>query len=141
MNSPTFMAMTSLPSPDARAGSPVAERLGAQRVRPNSFGLERGPGARHIAGMPQRRPPELDMTIHGEFVSPPRAPISSRILAWAIVVAVLAGALSLAAFALWLALLILPVVFGAAVVAWVAFRYRVWRAQRLMAGRSSVWRR
>ncbi len=72
------------------------------------------------------------MTINGEFVSPPAAPISSRILMWAIVIALLAGALSLAAFALWIALIILPVAFGAAVVAWVMFRYRVWRAQRAM---------
>jgi hypothetical protein len=90
--------------------------------------------------MNQRRPPELDMTISGEFVSPPKAPISSRILLWAIVIAVLAGALSLAALALWVALLILPVAFGAAVVAWAMFRYRVWRAQRSMGGPPNVWR-
>jgi hypothetical protein len=90
--------------------------------------------------MNQRRPPELDMTINGEFVSPPKAPISSRILLWAIVVAVLAGALSLAAFALWLALLILPVAFAAGVVAWAMFRFRLWRAQRSMAGQRTVWR-
>jgi membrane protein implicated in regulation of membrane protease activity len=70
------------------------------------------------------------MTVNGEFVSPPTAPISTRIFMWAIVIAVLAGALSIAAFALWVALIILPVAFGAAVVAWAMFRYRVWRAQR-----------
>ncbi|MEA2726113.1 MAG: hypothetical protein QOF70_588 [Acetobacteraceae bacterium] len=95
---------------------------------------------RHICGMNQRRPPELDMTINGEFVAPPTAPISSRILMWAIVVAVLAGALSLAALALWVALIILPVAFAAAVVAWAMFRYRVWRAQRSMAGHRNLWR-
>jgi hypothetical protein len=86
--------------------------------------------------MNQRRPPELDMTINGEFVTPPKAPLSSRILMAAIVIAILAGALSLAAFALWLALIILPVAFAAAVVAWAMFRYRVWRAQRSTA----IWR-
>jgi membrane protein implicated in regulation of membrane protease activity len=90
--------------------------------------------------MNQRRPPELDMTINGEFVSPPKAPISSRIFMWAIVIAVLAGALSLAAFALWVALLILPVAVGAAVVAWAMFRYRVWRAQQAMSGQRNIWR-
>ena len=80
------------------------------------------------------------MTIKGEFVSPPKAPISSRILMWAIVVAILAGAFSLAAFALWVALIILPVAFGAAVVAWAVFRYRIWRAQRSMGGQRTVWR-
>jgi hypothetical protein len=80
------------------------------------------------------------MTIEGEFVSPPKMPISSRILMWAIVIAVLAGALSLAALALWAALIILPVAFGAAVLAWAMFRYRVWRAQRSALGQRDVWR-
>lgn len=87
--------------------------------------------------MKDRRPPELEMTIEGEFVSPPTppiTPISSRILLWAIVVAVVAGALCLAAFALWLALLILPVALGAGVVAWGMYRYRLWRAQKSLGG-------
>ena len=91
--------------------------------------------ARHILGMNQRPPPELEMTVNGEFVSPPTAPISSRIFMWAILIAILAGALSLAAFALWIALIILPVAFAAAVLAWGMFRYRVWRAQRSMGVR------
>lgn len=66
--------------------------------------------------------------------------MSTRILMWAVVVAVLAGALSVAALALWAALIILPVAVGAAVVAWAMFRYRVWKAQRSMAGQRSVWR-
>lgn len=103
-------------------------------------GLEGGASADHILSMNERRPPELDMTINGEFVAPPVAPVSSRILIWAILVAVIAGALSLAAFALWVALLILPVAFGAAVVAWGIFRYRMWRAQRSMAGQRGVFR-
>jgi hypothetical protein len=90
--------------------------------------------------MNQRRPPELDMTLEGEFIAPPKAPISSRILMWAIVVAVVAGALSIAAFALWLALVILPVALGAAVVAWAVYRYRVWRAQTSVGGQRDVWR-
>jgi len=90
--------------------------------------------------MNDRRPPELEMTINGEFVSPPATPIANRILRWAIVIAVLAGALSLAAFALWIALIILPVAFAAGVVAWAMFRYRVWQAQRAMGGQRSVWR-
>jgi hypothetical protein len=90
--------------------------------------------------MKERRPPELDMTIEGEFVSPPAAPVASRILMWAVVIAIIAGALSLAAFALWLALLILPVAVGAAIIAWAMLRYRIWRAQRAMGGQRSVWR-
>jgi hypothetical protein len=108
--------------------------------RPNGTGLEQEAGARHIPRMNQRRPPELEMTINGEFVSPPVAPIATRILMWAIVIAVLAGALSLAAFALWIALIILPVAFAAGVVAWAMFRYRIWKAQRSMGGQHGVWR-
>ena len=90
--------------------------------------------------MNQRRPPEVAMTLDGEFVSPPTAPITSRILMWAVVIAIIAGGLSLAAFALWLALLILPVALGAGIIAWAMFRYRMWRAQRAMAGQRAVWR-
>jgi hypothetical protein len=106
--------------------------------RPKSSGLEPEPTARHIRGMKDRRPPELEMTVNGEFVSPPTAPITSRIFMWAIVIAVLAGALSLAAFALWIALIILPVAFAAAVVAWAMFRYRVWQAQRAMGAQRDL---
>ena len=88
----------------------------------------------------RRRPPELDMTVDGEFVSPPTPPIAGRILLWAIAIAVVAGALSLAAFALWLALAILPVALGAAVVAWAVIRYRMWRMQRSFSGQRNVWR-
>ena len=90
--------------------------------------------------MNQRRPPELDMTLNGEVVAPPTAPISSRILLWAIIVAIMAGALCVAAFALWLALFILPVALGAAVVAWGMYRYRLWRMQKSVSGQRSVWR-
>jgi hypothetical protein len=90
--------------------------------------------------MKRRSSPELDMTIEGEFVAPPTTPLSARILTWAVIIAIIAGGLCLAAFALWLALLILPVALGAAVVAWAMFRYRIWKAQRAMAGQRQVWR-
>lgn len=90
--------------------------------------------------MNRNSPPELDMTIEGEFVSPPKPPLSTRIMFWAIVVAVIAGGLSLAALALWAALIILPVALGAAVIAWVMFRYRMWRAQRSFGGQRDLWR-
>jgi hypothetical protein len=112
--------------------------LGQGGTRP--IGLEPGPIARQVDGMKQRRPPELEMTIDGEFVSPRKAPIASRIVVWAVVVAVIAGALSLAAFALWIALLILPVAVGAALVAWAMVRYRIWRTQREMGSRRTIWR-
>lgn len=80
------------------------------------------------------------MTPEGAFVDPPRPPILPRIMLWAIIVAILAGALSIAAFALWLALLILPVAVGAAVVAYGVFRFQVWRAQHSVSGQRNLWR-
>ncbi len=95
------------------------------------MGLKLGQGRTNLLKMNNRRPPDLDldMTLEGGFVQPPRPPILSRVMLWAIVVAVLAGALSIAAFALWLALLILPVAVGAAAVAYGVFRFQAWRSQ------------
>jgi len=88
-----------------------------------------------------RRPPELDMTIEGDFRTPGRPPLLNRILLWAVIVAVVAGGLVFAALALWLALIILPVAIGAAVIAWAIWRYQVWRAGGSIGGSRDVWRR
>jgi membrane protein implicated in regulation of membrane protease activity len=90
--------------------------------------------------MTERSAPELDMTLEGEFVSPPRLPITSRILVWVILIAVIAGSLTLAAFALWLALLIFPIALGAAIIAWVLFKFQVWRGQKSLGGQGDLWR-
>ncbi len=91
--------------------------------------------------MKQGPPPQLDMTLQGEFVLPPkRSAASSRIMVWAVIVAVVAGGLSLAALALWLALIILPVALAAAAIAWVMFRYRMWRIHRSVGGQRNLWR-
>ena len=79
------------------------------------------------------------MTLEGEFVTPPRPPIISRILLWALILAVIAGAITIAALALWLAMLVLPIAVGAAVVAYVIFRYQAWRAQKSLGGQRNVW--
>ena len=41
-----------------------------------------------------------------------------------------AAALALAAFALWFALILIPVVIVAGLIAWLAFRYQLWRGRR-----------
>jgi hypothetical protein len=102
--------------------------------------LEQRPALRHIAVMDKNRPPELEMTLDGEFVSPPAPPVSTRILFWAVLVAVIAGALSLAALALTLALSILPVALGAAAVAYILYRYKLWRAGGSIGGQRDLWR-
>lgn len=83
-------------------------------------------------------PPELDLLPDGSF-RPRRAPVASRILAWAIVIAAVAAALAVAALALWFALILIPIVLVAGLIAWLAFRYQMWRAGA-PAQRSS-WRR
>jgi hypothetical protein len=75
----------------------------------------------------------IDMTLSGEFVSPPRhprPPIGAQIMLWAIVVMVLAATALIVALTFWFVLMILPLVLAAAVIGYVAFRYQLWRAGR-----------
>ena len=88
------------------------------------------------------RPPDLDMLPDGNFRQPQRPPIMTRIFLWAVVIAVMAGGLAAAAFALWIALLLVPVALAAAVIAWLAFRFQLWRGrQSVGGGQRNVWRR
>ena len=79
--------------------------------------------------MSDREPPELDLLPDGSY-RPRRPPVAARIFAYAIVIAVVAAALALAALALWFALILIPIVLVAGLIAWLAFRYQVWRAGR-----------
>ena len=82
-----------------------------------------------MAIMPQD-PRLLDMTPDGRFTPPRRSPLGPRIVAGAVILAVVATALAVAAFALWIALLLVPVAIGAAVVAYLMIRFRIWQARR-----------
>jgi hypothetical protein len=73
---------------------------------------------------------DLNMTPDGQFVDPPAPSLSARILRAAILLAVLAGMIGLAALALWFALILIPIAIGAALVAWAAFRFRLWRMRQ-----------
>ena len=84
--------------------------------------------------------PTLDMTPDGRFREPPAAPASATILRYAIVAAVLAGSLGLAALVLWAALLLIPIAIGAALVAYGAFRWRMWRMQNSLRSHRDVTR-
>ena len=79
--------------------------------------------------MSDRRPPEIELLPDGSY-RPQRAPLAARVFAWAMVVAVAAGALAVAAFALWFALILIPVVVVAGLIALLAFRYQLWRARQ-----------
>lgn len=74
--------------------------------------------------------PTLDMTPEGEFRTPPPTPWATKLLRYAIVVAVLAGAFAVAALVLWAALIMIPIAIGAALVAYGAFRWRMWKLRR-----------
>ena len=73
----------------------------------------------------------LDMTPDGRFRQPVRPPLSARVLAVALAVMAIAAALAIGALALWFALILVPGALGAAAVAWLAWRYRLWRARRV----------
>ena len=88
----------------------------------------------HRIGTPGDDGRTLDMTPDGQFRTPPQAPWAARILRYAIVVAVLAGALAAAALVLWFALILIPVAIGAALVAYAAFRWRLWKLRRSYPG-------
>jgi hypothetical protein len=86
-----------------------------------------------------RVPPVLDMAPDGTFRTRPsglRAPLSFKLLLGATIVAVVAGAFAVAALALWVVALLLPVVIVAAGVAFAALKYRQWRRGTLGSARS-----
>jgi succinate-acetate transporter protein len=75
----------------------------------------------------------IEMTIDGEFVSPPKPPklpLGTRVMLWAIVATVISAAVLIVAITFWFVLLILPVLFIAAAVAYLAYRFQFWRAGR-----------
>jgi len=84
--------------------------------------------------------PTLDMTPRGEFRTPPSTPWATKLLRYAIVIAVLAGGFAVAALVLWAALLMIPIAIGAALVAYGAFRWQQWRARQAAGGRSGIYR-
>ncbi len=91
-----------------------------------------------------RIPPVIDMAPDGTFRPKPpgmRAPLSFKLLLAATIVAVLAGAAAVAALALWIAALLLPVVVIAAFVAWGAYKYRAWRRRGVSGSARSVYPR
>ena len=76
----------------------------------------------------QSRPPTLDMLPDGRF-RPVRQgmPLSTKLMLGGFIVAVLAGAAAIAVLALWLLTLLIPVVFVAALIAYVSFSVQRWR--------------
>jgi hypothetical protein len=84
---------------------------------------------------------ELEMGPDGTFRAPPPAPFSSKVLRVALVIAALATAGAFAFLALWLAMTLIPIAIGAALVAYGMFRYRVWKAGGSVGGQNFPFRR
>jgi hypothetical protein len=82
--------------------------------------------------------PVLDMTPDGQFRDPAAPPASVAILRYAIIAAVLCGSLALAALVLWFALLLIPVAIVAGVIAYAAFKWRIWRMRSSFRGHRDI---
>jgi hypothetical protein len=72
--------------------------------------------------------PVLDMTAEGAFREPPPTPLADQLVRVGVVAAVVVGAAAVAALALWLALTLIPIALAAGAVAYLAYRWQVWRA-------------
>ncbi len=83
---------------------------------------------------------QFDMTPDGRFITPPATPVSSRLFRYALIAAVVAGAGAIAALALWVAFLLIPIAFAAAVIAWGVYRWQVWRARGGFNGPRDIYR-
>ena len=77
------------------------------------------------------RPPKIvDMTPQGAFVAPdPVATWPLRLGIGAALVAVVAGGLALAAVFLWVASVLVPIALVAGLIAYLAFRFQMWRVR------------
>lgn len=77
-----------------------------------------------------REPILLDMTVEGGFVPPPgnaTPPPGSRMVVWAVLIATFALAGVIALFTLWLLAILIPIAILAALVAYLALRFQLWR--------------
>ena len=75
--------------------------------------------------------PVLDMTPDGQFrASATVAPGALKLGGVAILIAAVSGALALAALALWLAFMLIPVAIAAGVIGWGAIKLQRWQAKR-----------
>lgn len=77
---------------------------------------------------------EIDMRPDGSFREPQKPPLATRIFFWAVLIATIAGGIIVATLALWVALTLIPLAIGAAIVAYLAFRFQLWRSGGSLRG-------
>ena len=107
--------------------------MGLAQYRAERVGLEAAARWGHISGTMKEQHPIIEMTLEGEFVAPPgppRPPVGTKIMLWAIVATVLSMALLMVVLTFWLIVAILPFVLIAGAIAYTAYRYRMWRSGR-----------
>jgi CHASE2 domain-containing sensor protein len=81
------------------------------------------------------------MTPDGRFKARIIAPgAGTRLFGVAVLVAVLAGAGAIALLALWLAVTLIPIAIGAALIAYGVFRFKVWQARNSLGRQRDVFR-
>ena len=75
-----------------------------------------------------RTPPTLDMLPDGRFGPGPKTlPLSTKLMIGGAIVAVLAGAIAIAMVAIWLIMMLIPIMIVAGVIAYAAYRIKRWR--------------
>jgi hypothetical protein len=84
----------------------------------------------------------IEMTLDGDFVSPPpppTPPIGTKIMLWAIIAAVVSMSLLIVVLTLWFVAMILPAVLILSAICYLAYRYQVWRMGRGVLIRRGRW--
>jgi hypothetical protein len=73
----------------------------------------------------------IDMTLAGDFVSPPPGsapPVGARVMVWAIVAMLLTVSVLIVALTFWFVVMILPLVLVAGAIGYLALRFQLWRS-------------
>ncbi len=81
----------------------------------------------------ERVPPTIDMRLDGSFRTPPRAPglpLSFKLMVAGGLVAMVAGSLAMAALAIWVFSMLLPVIVMAGLFGWGMVMFRRWQMTR-----------
>jgi hypothetical protein len=88
--------------------------------------------------MTRRPPPIIDMRLDGSFPPPRGATLPMRIAGAALTVAILAGALALAALIVWIVMwavmILVPLALLAGGIAWAAYRFQMWKTRGSLGG-------
>jgi hypothetical protein len=72
----------------------------------------------------------IDMTLDGEILTPPPPTLLQRVLRGIVAIALVGAVVASTVLALWFALLLVPIVLIAGVIAWAAWRWQLWRMPR-----------